>query len=230
MRLKVRESDLFERSCFGNLVVKIDNYHLCTSLDMSRYSSVLTELQTAKARLAELEQKREERTAQLRALPAKFGYENLNAFIKALRANAASNGTSSASTEYYARGLAQREALKQAEPAKGMSKAASVEVEAGQTSSSESPRIENGTPAQKLPTGTSLDDPSNFGLMPDNSLLENSVPDVVAHRIQLTKSLEFARNVLHTSKVPAAVWREWRNFERRGVELLKGEAPVSQVE
>jgi hypothetical protein len=192
---------------------------------MSRYSTVLTELQSAKARLAELEQKREERAAQLRALPQKYGFDNLNEFIKALRANAASNGSREYAESRFGTEPS-REVIKQAEPAKGMSKAASVGSEQQQPLSPENGKVESAPPAQKLPTGTSLDDPSNFGLMPDNSLLENSDTDVVAHRIQLTKSLEFARNVLHTSKVPAAVWREWRNFERRGVELLKGEAPV----
>ena len=193
---------------------------------MSRYSTVLTELQTAKARLAELEQKREERAAQLRALPQKYGFDNLNDFIKALRANAGSNGTHSAYAESSSLGaMTPREGLKQAEPAKGMSKASVEMATQPQPLSPEIAKPENAPPAQKLPSGTSLDDPVNFGLMPDNSLLENSVVDVVAHRIQLTKSLEFARNVLHTSKVPAAVWREWRNFERRGVELLKGETP-----
>ena len=192
---------------------------------MSRYSTVFTELQTAKARLAELEQKREELAAQLRALPQKYGFDNLIDFIKALRENAASNGERSKYAEYRSETEPTREMIKQAEPAKGMSKAASVEI-VQQQLSPETARVENTPPAQNLPTGTSLDDPTNFGLMPDNSLLENSDADLVAHRIQLTKSLEFARNVLHTSRVPAAVWREWRNFERKGVEVLKGEAPV----
>ena len=49
----------------------------------------IKELEAAKAKVEELEQKiTVERTAELAALPAKFGYENVSAFLKAVRAAA----------------------------------------------------------------------------------------------------------------------------------------------
>jgi len=49
----------------------------------------IKELEAAKAKVAELEQKiASECTAELAALPEKFGYDNVNAFIRAVRAAA----------------------------------------------------------------------------------------------------------------------------------------------
>jgi|GEM_PF-5592558 len=78
-----------------------------------------------------------------------------------------------------------------------------------------------------LPTGTSLADPSNFGLMPDNSLLERGDKSEETFRMQLNTANTFAQQVLHTSRVPAAVWREWRDFARKAAEGLRGGVPVS---
>lgn len=73
----------------------------------------------------------------------------------------------------------------------------------------------------RLPSGTSLDDPANFGQMPDFTLLERGALEVSVHRTQLADALRFATKVLHTSKVPAAVWREWRQFERQVMEAMR---------
>ena len=49
----------------------------------------IKELEAAKAKVNELEQKiATERTSELAALPASFGYESVNAFVKAVRAAA----------------------------------------------------------------------------------------------------------------------------------------------
>ncbi|HEY9156286.1 MAG TPA: hypothetical protein VIM69_14230 [Opitutaceae bacterium] len=77
-------------------------------------------------------------------------------------------------------------------------------------------------PARPLPTGTSLSDPSNFGLLPDNSLFERGDKSEETFRMNLNTANIFAQQVLHTSRVPAAVWREWRDFARKAAELLRG--------
>ena len=49
----------------------------------------IKELEAAKAKVNELEQKiATERAAELAALPASFGFESVNAFVKAVRAAA----------------------------------------------------------------------------------------------------------------------------------------------
>ena len=80
-------------------------------------------------------------------------------------------------------------------------------------------------PAPTRPTGTSLDDPANFGLMPDRGLLSRDGLELHAFRDRLAEALRFAQRVLHTSRVPAAVWREWRQFERQAAEALRAATP-----
>lgn len=80
-------------------------------------------------------------------------------------------------------------------------------------------------PAPSRPTGTSLDDPANFGLMPDRGLLSRDGVDLQTFRSRLAEALRFAQRVLHTSRVPAAVWREWRQFERQAAEALRAATP-----
>jgi len=85
------------------------------------------------------------------------------------------------------------------------------------------------TPApapRPIPTGTSLSDPSNFGLLPDESLLERGDKSEDNFRMQLNTANIFAQQVLHTSRVPAAVWRAWRDFARRAADVLRGGVPV----
>ena len=78
-----------------------------------------------------------------------------------------------------------------------------------------------------LPTGTSLSDPSNFGVLPDESLLERGDKSEDNFRMQLNTANIFAQQVLHTSRVPAAVWRAWRDFARKAAEVLRGGVPVA---
>jgi hypothetical protein len=77
-------------------------------------------------------------------------------------------------------------------------------------------------PPRPLPTGTSLSDPSNFGLLPDNALLERGDKSEENFRMQLNTATIFAQQVMHTSRVPAAVWRAWRDFARKAGEVLRG--------
>ncbi len=65
-----------------------------------------------------------------------------------------------------------------------------------------------------VPTGTDLNDPKNFGMMPPTADLEPGTASEEEYRQRLGRHLAFATTVLHTSKVPAAVWREWRAFEK----------------
>jgi len=66
-----------------------------------------------------------------------------------------------------------------------------------------------------------LDDPRNFGLEPPSAELERGTSSAVDYRQRLTQQIAFAARVLHTSGVPAAVWREWRTFERSAQERLR---------
>ena len=77
-------------------------------------------------------------------------------------------------------------------------------------------------PATKpLPTGTDLADPTNFGVLPDRARLEGEGLDRDALRHQLTGDIKWAQQILHTSGVPAAVWREWRSFEQSAIARLR---------
>lgn len=79
----------------------------------------------------------------------------------------------------------------------------------------------SGSPGPAVPTGTDLGDPKNFGLMPPTADLEPGALSPEEHRKRLAAHLAFANRVLHTSRVPAAVWREWRAFEKAAHERLR---------
>lgn len=71
------------------------------------------------------------------------------------------------------------------------------------------------------PSGSDLSDPKNFGLEPPVGELArgSSVPE--DYRQRLMRHIAFSTRVLHTSGVPAAVWREWRAFERAAQDKLR---------
>jgi transcriptional regulator with XRE-family HTH domain len=73
-----------------------------------------------------------------------------------------------------------------------------------------------------LPSGGLKDDPANFREMPDMAVLEHGSLSESDYRQRLTDALKRATQVLHTSRVPAATWRAWREFERMGQEKLRG--------
>ncbi len=71
------------------------------------------------------------------------------------------------------------------------------------------------------PVGNNLDDPANFTELPDLGILERGALPPTVHRERLFAGLSRANKVLHTSRVRAAVWREWRQFERKIHALLQ---------
>jgi hypothetical protein len=75
------------------------------------------------------------------------------------------------------------------------------------------------------PQGDSLADPKNFGRRPDRAVLERGALSAEAHRSALAEALKFATQVLHTSKVPALVWRVWRAYERELQGALQATIP-----
>lgn len=72
-----------------------------------------------------------------------------------------------------------------------------------------------------VPTGTDLSDPKNFGLLPPLDELERGTLSADDYRQRLGRQIAFATKVLHTSQVPAAVWREWRAFEKKAQQHLR---------
>jgi hypothetical protein len=77
------------------------------------------------------------------------------------------------------------------------------------------------------PTGTDLADPKNFGVHAPTADLEQGTATADDYRQRLSRHIAFAAKVLHTSRVPAVVWREWRAFEKAAQERLRELANVS---
>lgn len=71
------------------------------------------------------------------------------------------------------------------------------------------------------PVSSSLDDPKNFQELPDVRILEQNNTPVTEWRARVTELLKRANAVLHTSGVPAPVWRAWREFERLAQDKLR---------
>lgn len=57
--------------------------------------------------------------------------------------------------------------------------------------------------------------------MPDVSVLEQGTLTVIAHNSRRSEALRFTQQVLQTLRVPASVWREWRQFARQATEVLR---------
>lgn len=146
-----------------------------------------------------------ERTAALAALPARFGFGDLDDFIKAVAGACRPKGTSARRARRAAQPAPVTASAPKAEP-RGLARAQARE---------------ESEPRPLAPAGTSLDDPANFGLMPDFSLVASAGPLEPATRERLAEAFGFATRVLHTSRIPAAVWREWRRFEKSAAELLR---------
>lgn len=199
----------------------------------------LLSYQELAAQVRALEQQVEaQRQARLARLPAEFGFKDLASFVRALRS--AAQGKPSRARRVSRRKRAVRpEVAKPAAvvaPAAMATQAAQTVVVAPTVSpvpvSVPSPAKPAPAPVPVLarPTGTSLDDPANFGLMPDRSVLAESGQPLAQRRERMAEALRFATRVLHTSKVPAAVWREWRQFERQLTEALRATLPTPDLE
>ena len=157
-----------------------------------------------------------ERTAALAALPASFGYPDMESFIKAM---------------IHACRKPHRKKVAHTPRAKAKAAAQPVKVEpdtgSGMAKAAQAAQVPAEPPR---PAGTSLDDPKNFGLLPALSLLETTGEDARSRQAKLSEALKFAQKVLHTSGVPAAVWREWRQFERKAGDLFRSLNTVPHVE
>lgn len=66
--------------------------------------------------------------------------------------------------------------------------------------------------------------------MPPTADLEPGTHSPEDFRKRLVQHLAFANKVLHTSRVPAAVWREWRAFEKGAQERLRALAAAPSSE
>ncbi|MCU0791898.1 MAG: hypothetical protein MUE42_03390 [Opitutaceae bacterium] len=162
-----------------------------------------------------------DRQARLAHLPAQFGYPDLGSFVRALRAAHAAPAKSPKSPRRRPRPAT---APRKSSPVAAPPVAATVPP--ATTPSHPSTPVAVAPAAISLrPSGTSLDDPANFGLMPDRSVLDSAGAPLALYRERMSEALRFATRVLHTSKVPAAVWREWRQFERQLTEALRATLP-----
>lgn len=79
--------------------------------------------------------------------------------------------------------------------------------------------------ATSQPSGSDLDDPENFREMPDLGLLNPGELDRSAFRAQLIAASTWATKILHTSRVPAAIWVAWRDFDREVQRILRSLPP-----
>jgi len=123
--------------------------------------------------------------AALAALPATYGYADMDSFIKAVI--------------HACRQPRQQKAAARTRTPRAQGKRAKVAVGVGMAKA-EQPVQQSAEPPR--PIGTSLDDPKNFGLMPDLGLLGTTGGDSPQQQAKLTESLKFAQQVLHTSGVP----------------------------
>jgi len=71
-------------------------------------------------------------------------------------------------------------------------------------------------PAPPAPVVYDLrNDPAHFRELPDPSVLEIGSLDELTYQGRLASALAHATEILHTSKVPADIWRAWREFEKK---------------
>jgi hypothetical protein len=183
-------------------------------------SELRTELERARTKVAELERQLAERNARLLRLPSTYGFDDMESFIVAVIFSADRERLLALGNFETPRGLA---AASERPDNKAGNGAAYAPAPASENDGRRSDDTTStaGEIEAPLPTGTSLDDPSNFGQLPDNALVDAATPDVE----QLRPALAFARRVLHTSRVPARVWRAWREFERRAAAVLRNATP-----
>lgn len=180
-----------------------------------RIETLARQAKKVQLREAELQAARQMRLARL---PEEFGYSDLASFLNALRHAALTAGGAKKRPRQSARSHASRRQVQKSfvETPPSPSSIVTSPVEPAAPPSPQLPRS-----PPPLPTGTSLDDPAHFGLLPDTSVLERGMLDVASYRGRVRTALDFATKVLHTSKVPAAVWREWRQFERQLSQALR---------
>lgn len=188
---------------------------------------------------SEVERLEREVQAELRELPRNFGFRDLESFITALKD--AVNGRprekpavarASGSKGRYPKAASaparpagptpeppgERAPTAASAPVSALRVAAPVRPPLGvalaaAVSSAPATEPKKEEPAEVCST---LDEPKKFNAPPPVELLEQ-----VENRAKLRESLQFCHRVLHTSGVRADVWRNWRAFERRAVEVLR---------
>jgi hypothetical protein len=184
-------------------------------------TSRIKEHQRLVAYVARLEKEIEEaRTTALAALPAEYGYPDLDSFIRAVRQAAAPQRRKPVAGKG-----------RTTSPSKAdTGKAGPATIHRPQPVLPSVPPVKPApaSPPPK-PTGTSLDDPAHFGVLPDISLLVQGTLDLPTYQSRLSEALRFAQKVLHTSRVPAGIWREWRLFERQATDALRAAHATKEV-
>lgn len=165
---------------------------------------------------AQLEARRRDRLA---GLPAEFGFADLASFIRAVE--------SSAAGQRLKRPRKSRVGTKRSlQPRAPVAAVEATGTLAGAVRATALIAPTSDAPPLPAAIGTSLDDPANFTLLPDRSVLAQGTLSLVQHQSRLAEAIRFATRVLHTSKVPASVWREWRQFEKDVTEALRsGQRP-----
>jgi hypothetical protein len=170
-------------------------------------------LETHRKLVAELERRQTELDAQrmreLAELPARFGFTDMDDFLQALRAAAR---TKDGPRVRKSGSVRTRRQSAQAKPEVKIAEQTRTDAASVVQTPPLVVELAHVTPA--WPQGDSLADPKNFGRRPDRAVFERGALSAEAHRSALAEALKFATQVLHTSKVPALVWREWRAYER----------------
>ena len=150
-----------------------------------------------------------EKQARLAALPAAYGFADVASFVGALRAAAGAKPPRQ-------KGAGKPKRRARAVPAQTSSIAA--EATAPVTSQTPLPPV--------AAASDSLADPVNFSQLPDRMIFEQGDRSASVQRDRLSTALRFCTQVLHTSKVRATVWREWRTFERELQDALRAVHPA----
>ncbi|PTY05707.1 hypothetical protein DB347_15190 [Opitutaceae bacterium EW11] len=180
---------------------------------------LLKELEAARSKVAQLEKRLAE---ELASQPKRFGFDDPDDLAEAIR-------HAIWATEMRARQAAHpgRKPAKTAPSPQTQPDPADPVPAPASAAPAPAPAAPVPPPAPApLPTGTSLDDPKNFGVLPDFTLLNKPGEESSADRERLTSALQFAKRVIHTSRVPAAVWREWRRFEQEAAAVLRAAGVV----
>jgi len=85
-----------------------------------------------------------------------------------------------------------------------------------------SPAVQAPIPPPASGPNNDLADPPNFQELPSFDLLKRGDLEAGAFRAQLCGAVDRATTILHTSKVPAPIWRAWRDFEKKAQAILRG--------
>jgi hypothetical protein len=174
--------------------------------------------------VAELERRQAELDAQrmgeLAELPARFGFVNLDDFLRALRA--ATRAKDGPRVRKFGSVRTRRQSA-QAKPEVRI--APQTQTDAASVVQTPPQVVKPAPVTPTWPQGNSLADPKNFGRRPDRAVFERGALSAEVHRSMLAEAMKFATQVLHTSKVPAQVWREWRAYERELQGALQATIP-----